>query len=76
MREPGPVAFAEDLSAVRGDDGTVLRFTAEAQRERHDDLGLFRSDYRQPFGAFAGTLPGGVPLAHGAGVMERHDVRW
>ena len=27
---PGPVTFAEDLSAVRGDDGGVLRFTAEA----------------------------------------------
>jgi hypothetical protein len=76
VREPGPVAFAEDLSAVRGDDGSILRFTAEAERQRHDDLGLFRSDYRQPFGAFAGILPGGVRLAHGAGVMERHDVRW
>ena len=37
---------------------------------------LFASDYRQPFGTFCGTLPGGVELAEGCGVMERHDVRW
>ena len=53
-----------------------LRFTAEAERARRDDLMLFVSDYRQPFGTFAGTLPGGVELAEGYGVMERHDVRW
>ena len=41
-----------------------------------DDLKLFVSDYRQPFGTFSGTLPGGVELAEGYGVMERHDVRW
>jgi hypothetical protein len=35
-----------------------------------------RSDYRQPFGTFAGTLPGGIELAEGYGVMEEHDVRW
>ncbi len=38
---------------------------------------LFRSRYRQPFGTFAGTLPGGGPeLAAGYGVMEWHDVLW
>ena len=60
----------------RGDGGGELRFTAEAERARRDDLKLFVSDYRQPFGTFAGTLPGGVELAEGYGVMEWHDVRW
>jgi hypothetical protein len=36
---------------------------------------LMRSDYRQPFGTFAGTLPG-IELAEGYGVMETHDVWW
>jgi hypothetical protein len=69
--EVGPVAFAEGLDAV-GD----LRFTPEAERVRRDDLLLVASDYRQPFGAFAGTLPDGTELASGQGVMERHRARW
>ena len=36
----------------------------------------FASDYRQPFGTFTGTLGGGVELAEGFGVMERHTARW
>jgi uncharacterized protein DUF2804 len=72
-REAGPVAFAPALDAV-GD----LRFAAEAERARHDRVlfGLVESEYRQPFGAFTGTLPGGVALAAGFGVMERHRARW
>ena len=69
--EHEPVRFAADLSAVGG-----LRFTAEAVRERHENLGLLRSDYRQPFGTFAGQLAPGVELAEGFGVMESHDVWW
>jgi hypothetical protein len=69
--EVGPVAFAEGLDAV-GD----LRFTPEAERVRRDDLLLIASDYRQPFGAFTGTLPDGTELASGYGVMERHRARW
>jgi hypothetical protein len=69
--EVGPVAFAEGLDAV-GD----LRFSPEAERVRRDDLLLIASDYRQPFGAFAGTLPDGTELASGQGVMERHRARW
>jgi hypothetical protein len=65
------VAFAADLSAV-GD----LRFSAEATRARHDDLGLVRSDYVQPFGTFSGALPGGLVLREGRGVMERHSALW
>jgi Protein of unknown function (DUF2804) len=71
--EAAPVAFSAALDAV-GD----LRFAAEAQRARHDRvlLGLIESEYRQPFGTFSGTLPGGVALAEGYGVMERHRARW
>jgi hypothetical protein len=74
--EPGPVAFASDLSAVSFSGGEELRFTAEAVRARADDFGLFASDYEQPFGSFSGTLPGGVVVAEGFGVMERHRARW
>jgi hypothetical protein len=69
--EPPPSVFAEDLSTVDS-----LRFTAEAVRESKENLLLVRSFYRQPFGTFAGELPGGVALADGFGVMEEHDVWW
>jgi Protein of unknown function (DUF2804) len=69
--EPPPSVFADDLSGVDG-----LRFSAEATRERHENLLLVRSSYRQPFGTFAGELAPGVTLAEGYGVMEDHDVWW
>jgi hypothetical protein len=69
--EVEPVAFAEDLSAVG-----ELRFTEWCAREDHTNLLVMRSDYRQPFGSFAGALPGGLELESGYGVMEWHDVRW
>jgi hypothetical protein len=75
-REAGPVVFADDLSAVRFAEGGALRFAPEAARERHDELLLMRSDYLQPFGTFSGTLPGGLELASGFGVMEDHRARW
>ena len=71
----GPVAFAQDLAAVRG-SGVDLAFAAEATRERRENLGVVASDYVQPFGAVSGTLPGGIDLAEGFGVMERHRARW
>jgi len=74
--EVGPVAFAEDLSLVRAEDGSQLRFRARAQRQRRDNLLLVSSEYRAPFGEFSGTLPGGLELAHGLGVMEHHRARW
>jgi hypothetical protein len=69
--EVGPQPFAADLSSVGG-----LRFTPWCEREDHTNRLLFRSDYRQPFGAFAGELPGGLGLRSGHGVMEWHDVHW
>jgi hypothetical protein len=77
VHEAAPCTFAADLSAVTSaGDGGALEFRAEAQRERHDELLLVRSDYVQPFGTFSGTLPGGVGLREGFGVMEDHRARW
>ncbi len=76
LREVGPVAFAPDLSSVTFHEGGGLEFGEWSAREEHVNLLLMRSDYRQPFGTFAGTLPGGIELAQGYGVMEEHDVRW
>jgi hypothetical protein len=64
-------AFADDLSRV-GD----LRFREWSAREANRNLIVMRNRYRQPFGEFSGTLPGGLALAEGYGVMEEHDVLW
>ena len=69
-REVPPVAF----DGLRGVGG--LSFTPLATRARRESYVLIRSDYEQPFGTFAGELPGAGPLAEGWGVMERHNVRW
>jgi Protein of unknown function (DUF2804) len=74
--ECGPVAFSEDLREIRAGDGSLLRFSAEAERSRRENLIVVSSDYRAPFGTFSGSLPGGIPLAHGLGVVERHRARW
>ncbi len=75
-REAQPVSFAADLSSIRCVDGSELRFRAEAERRRKDELVILSSDYRAAFGAFSGTLPGGIALAHGQGVVEHHKARW
>jgi hypothetical protein len=75
-REVGPVDFAEDLGSVAFAEGGALAFAAEAVRARDDNFLVFRSDYEQPFGTFRGTLPGGIELAEGYGVMERHVAVW
>jgi hypothetical protein len=69
--EVPPNTFAADLSSV-----DELRFDAEAARERRENLLVVRSAYRQPFGTFSGSLPGGIELAEGYGVMEDHEVYW
>ena len=76
--EPAPVRF-DGLEAVmfsgKG-EGEGLRFTdGKAERRRHDNFGLIRSDYVHRFGTFEGSLDG-IELASGAGVMEEHDVTW
>jgi hypothetical protein len=72
--EPGPVDF-EGLEAVRFADGSRLRFAAEYERARDDNLVLLRSRYRHRFGTFAGSLEG-TELAEGYGVMEEHEALW
>ena len=73
--EPGPVEF-DELEAIRFDDGARLGFEAEAERRRDENKLLVRYAYRQPLGAFSGTLPGGLRLERGLGVMEHHDAHW
>lgn len=75
-QEIGPVRFAPDLASVTFAEGGALHFTPEATRQRHENLLLIRSAYRQPFGSFTGTLPGGLVLREGHGVMEWHDAVW
>jgi hypothetical protein len=72
----GPVTIARDLSSVRFEDGSELTFRQEAERATKIDLLIIRSAYRQPFGTFTGTLPGGLHVAEGYGVMEDHRVLW
>ncbi len=77
--EPGetpPVSFTADLGRIRCEDGSELDFRAEAERSRCENLLIVKSDYRAPFGTFSGTLPGGVTLAHGLGVVEHHRALW
>ncbi len=74
--EAPPVSFAPDLSSIRCEDGSQLRFQPQAQRSHHENLLLVRSDYEAPFGSFSGTLPGSLALAHGRGVVEHHRARW
>jgi hypothetical protein len=69
--EAEPQPFAPDLSRV-GD----LCFERWSEREHSMSLGLVRSRYVQPFGSFRGSLPGGLELASGYGVMEDHEVSW
>ena len=49
---------------------------AEAERSRSENMLIVKSDYRAPFGTFAGTLPGALPLARGLGVVEHHRALW
>lgn len=74
--EVGQVDFAADLSAVSFREGGGLTFVEEAVRARRDHMVVVRSDYRQPFGRFAGSLPGVGRVQGGLGVMEHHIARW
>jgi hypothetical protein len=76
--EPGPVTFAPDLAAIDFSEGARLAFEAwpGSTREDHTNALILRSDYRQPFGEFAGELPGGLTLDRGFGVMEEHLAIW
>jgi hypothetical protein len=73
--EPGPVTF-EGLEAVAFDDGSRLVCAAEAERSRDESKPFVKYSYRQPFGTFTGSLPGGLELASAFGVMEHQDATW
>lgn len=74
LSEPGPVSF-EGLEAISLDGGR-LEFTPICERQKHEDRPFVHYSYRQPFGSFTGTLPGGIELERALGVMEHHDARW
>lgn len=74
--EVPPVRFREDLRKISADDGSELRFHAEAERSHSSNLLIVKSDYHAPFGAFSGSLPGGIAVAHGLGVVEHHRAAW
>lgn len=76
LSEPPPGAIAEDLTHIDGPNGERLDVAAQAVRAHKENLGLIASDYEQPFATFTGTLPGGVEVARGWGVMERHSAKW
>jgi Domain of unknown function (DUF2804), C-terminal len=73
--EPAPVRF-EELDAIEFDDGARLVFSPEFERRRAERLPLVRYSYRQPFGSFTGSLPGGIEVDRALGVMEYHDATW
>ena len=76
--EPEQVRFdgLDAVSFAGDEDGPGLRFhSGGAERRRHDNFGLIRSDYVHRFGTFDGRLDD-IELASAAGVMEEHDVHW
>jgi hypothetical protein len=75
-RETATVSFSADLARISCEDGSELRFEAEAERNHNENLLIVKSEYRAPFGTFSGTLPGSTALAHGLGVCEHHRARW
>jgi hypothetical protein len=75
VAEPGPVTF-DGIESVAFADGSRLTCAAEAERAREESKPFVKYSYRQPFGTFTGSLPGGLELASGFGVMEHHDANW
>lgn len=73
--EPSPVTF-DGLESVGFADGARLVCAAEAERSRDESKAFVSYSYRQPFGTFTGTLPGGLELSSGFGVMEHQDATW
>ncbi len=71
--EPPPASF-DGLDAIDV-GGARLEFSAETER-RSEQGRPFAYSYRQPFGTFTGSLPGGLELATGLGVMEHHEADW
>jgi hypothetical protein len=65
------------IRSVEGECDLV--FTPRAVHDESLDLGLVRSRFVQPIGAFRGTVRRGdetLRIAHALGVVEDQDVRW
>ena len=77
-RRPRRRAAAGALRWPRRDRGRrgAARVHAPRPSARKEQRRPFAYTYRQPFGSFAGTLPGGLELASGLGVMEHHEASW
>jgi hypothetical protein len=75
-RQTGLVDISGDLRTTQFDSGERLSFHCDAERAQRTNLVLLRSDYRAPLGRFSGSLPGGLRLAEGHGVMEDHRALW
>ncbi len=73
-REPGPVCF-DGLAGIRFGGGDAIAFRSRAERERNENMLIFRSRYRHLFGEFTGSLDG-IEMAGGLGVMEHHEAVW
>ena len=74
--EPAPVTFDGLDSVEFADHGRlVFDFKDKAERRRHDNFGLVKSDYVHRFGTFTGSLDG-HELSEGSGVMEHHSAVW
>lgn len=56
-------------------EGIDLRFEVGAVHAQHTNLGIVRSHFLQPVGAFCGTI-GGVSVDGLPGVVEDQDVVW
>ena len=75
--EAGPVEFAADLGAIRGEDGSELRFVAEAERARSENLLLVQLRLpRAVRDLLRRRCPAASSWRPGAGVMEHHRARW
>lgn len=75
VAEPAPVVF-DGLGAIDFAGGERLSFDKEFERSKEEKRLFIKYSYRQPFGTFTGSLPGGLELASGFGVMEHHDANW
>jgi hypothetical protein len=73
--EPGAVEF-DGLEAVAFPGGERLEFSGECERQKEEKRAFISYSYRQPFGTFTGTLPGGIELRRAFGVMEFHEAHW
>jgi Protein of unknown function (DUF2804) len=74
--ETGPVGFSADLRTVTFGDGGEISFRQEANLRKWVGLLLIRTRYDHAFGAYEGTLPGGLQLRNAVGVRERQDALW